>query len=150
MLDRYLEDYAQGEVIRGGGITITDGDIIDFALRYDPQPFHLDGRAAARSIYGGLIASGWQVGALGFRSLVQQGLLGRGSLGSPGLDEIRWLKPVRPGDTLYGVAEILEVRPSRSRPDRGIVRVAYRVENQAGETVMSFIGNQLVARRPAE
>ena len=145
---RYLEDYTAGEVIRATGITLTEAEIIAYGFRYDPQLFHTDKIAAAQSIYGGLIASGWQVGALAFRMLVQAGVLGEGSLGSPGLDELRWSKPVRPGDTLYAEAEILEVRPSQSKPDRGIVSVAYRVKNQAGETVMSFRGAQLVRKRP--
>src|SRR5512147_1003449 len=95
---RYLEDYTTGEVIRATGITLTESEIIAYGFRYDPQPFHTDKIAAEKSIYGGLIASGWQVGALAFRMLVQAGVLGEGSLGSPGLDELRWSRPVRPGD----------------------------------------------------
>ena len=145
--DRYLEDYSVGEEIRAPGVTITEADIIEFAFRYDPQPFHIDKIAADESIYGGLIASGWQVAILAFRMLVQVGLVGRGSLGSPGLDKIRWLAPVRPGDTLYPIAQVSDVRPSRSKPDRGVVSVEYRVDNQSGETVMTWQGVQLVAKR---
>jgi acyl dehydratase len=147
--DRYYEDYETGEVIHAAGVTVTESDILDFAFRYDPQPFHLDKEAATKSIYGGLIASGWQTGALGFRMLMQAGLLGTGSMGSPGLDELRWYKPTRPGDTLYAKARVEEMRTSASKPDRGIVKLKYWVENQKGETVMSFYGNQLVAKRPA-
>lgn len=146
--DRYFEDYSPGEIVAAAGVTVTETDILDFAFRYDPQPFHLDKEAASNSIYGGLIASGWQTGALGFRMLMQAGLLGKGSIGSPGLDELRWFKPTRPGDTLYAKAEILEKRESASKPDRGIVKMRYWVENQKGETLMSFFGTQLVLKRP--
>jgi acyl dehydratase len=146
--DRYLEDYTDGEEIRAPGVTLTEADVIEFAFRYDPQPFHIDKMAAEQSIYGGLIASGWQVAILAFRMLVQVGLVGRGSLGSPGLDAVRWHLPARPGDTLYPVATVSQVRASKTKPDRGVVTLAYRVDNQAGETVMSWQGVQLVAKRP--
>ena len=148
MPDRYYEDYTVGEVIKAPGVSLGESDIIEFALRYDPQPIHLDRVAAQESIYSGLIASGWQVIALAFRMLVQHGLLGRGSLGSPGLDEVRWLKPVRPGDTIYPSAEVIETRLSGSKPDRGIVRLHYRIDNQKGETVATLASVQLVQRRP--
>jgi acyl dehydratase len=146
--ERYYEDYDVGEIIAADGVTITEASILDFAFCYDPQPFHLDKMAAEASIYGGLIASGWQTGLLGFRMLLKAGLLGRGSMGSPGLDELRWYLPVRPGDTLYGKASIEDKRESQSKPDRGIVKMKYWIENQKGETVMSFFGNQLVKKRP--
>lgn len=147
--ERWLEDYSVGEIIKADGVTISEAEILSFAFTYDPQPFHLDKLAAEQSPYKGLIASGWQTGLLGFRMLLQAGLLGKGSMGSPGLDEIRWFMPVRPGDTLYGRAEILEKRESASKPDRGIVRMKYWIENQTGETVMSFFGTQMVLKRPA-
>jgi acyl dehydratase len=143
---RYYDDYRAGEVVHAPGVTLSEADILDFALRYDPQPLHLDALAAARSSYGGLIASGWHVAALGFRMLIQAGLLGEGSLGSPGLDELRWHLPARPGDTLYAEAEVLDVRPSASKPDRGVVIVAYRIKNQHGQVIMSCRGVQLVRR----
>ena len=146
--DRYLEDYAEGEEIRAPGVTLTEADVIEFAFRYDPQPFHIDKTAAEQSIYGGLIASGWQVAIVAFRMLVQVGLFGRGSLGSPGLDSVRWHLPARPGDTLYAFATVTGVRPSKSKPDRGVVSLAYKVENQSGESVMTWQGVQLVAKRP--
>lgn len=145
---RSLEDYRPGEIICAGAVTLSETDILDFARRYDPQPIHLDPAAAQRSIYGGLIASGFQVVALGFRMLVEAGLLGEGSMGSPGIDELRWLRPVRPGDTLHAEAEITDVRVSRSRPDRGVVQVSYRIRNQAGEVVTTFRAAQLVQRHP--
>lgn len=147
-LDRYYEDYTLGEVVEANGVSLSESDVLDFALRYDPQPFHLDREAAQRSIFGGLIASGWQTGALALRMLIQAGLIGKGSMGSPGLDELRFLKPVRPGDTLYAKARVEAMRESASKPDRGIVLVQYWVENHKGETVMSFKGNQLIAKRP--
>src|SRR5690606_25888567 len=122
---RYLDDLNPGDVFTTNGITLTEADIIDFAWRYDPQPFHLDVAAAAASPYGGLIASGFQSLALCFRLFIQSGVFLKSSIGSPGIDELRWLAPVRPADTLHGRIEVLEVRPSRSRPDRGIARLRY-------------------------
>lgn len=147
--ERWFEDYAVGEIIKADGVTISEAEILAFAFTYDPQPFHLDKIAAETSPYGGLIASGWQTGLLGFRMLLQAGLLGKGSMGSPGLDEIRWFMPVRPGDTLYGRASIEDKRESASKPDRGIVKMKYWIENQKGETVMRFFGTQMVLKRPA-
>lgn len=147
--ERWFEDYTVGEVIRADGVTISEAEILSFAFTYDPQPFHLDRLAAEQSPYKGLIASGWQTGLLGFRMLLQAGLLGKGSMGSPGLDEIRWFMPVRPGDTLFGRASIEDKRESASKPDRGIVKMKYWIENQRGETVMSFYGTQMVLKRPS-
>lgn len=147
MIERYYEDYSKGEVVRGPGFTFTDDAIIDFASRYDPQPIHLDKLAAERSIYGGLIASGWQAITISFRLLIQAGLLGEASLGSPGVDEVRWLLPVRPGDTIYPEAEVLEMRVSASRPERGLVTIGYRVKNQRGDTVLTLRAIQLVRLR---
>lgn len=144
---RYLDDLAIGDKFTSGGITLTEGEIIDFALRYDPQPFHLDANAAAESPYGGLIASGFQTIALCFRMFIQSGVFRESSIGSPGLDEVRWLAPVRPGDTIHSVVEVLEIRPSNSKPDRGIAKMRYTAVNQRGETVLSFLGNNLLKRR---
>ena len=132
MIERYYEDYTKGELVRAPGFTLTEHAIIDWAVKYDPQPIHMDRLAAERSIYGGLIASGWQVTSISFRLLLQSGLLGEASLGSPGVDELRWLLPVRPGDTIYPEAEVIDMRTSASKPDRGLVTVAYRVKNQRG------------------
>ncbi len=145
----YLEDFKPGQVREFGHHTFTREEIIAFARQYDPQPFHVDEEAARRSIYGGLIASGWQTAAVSFR-LVVDGLIGDvASMVSPGLDELRWLRPVRPGDTISVRTVVLEVRPSRSKPDRGVVRVRYETLNQRGETVLTWIGMGLFARRPA-
>lgn len=146
---RYLDDLTPGQHFKTPGLTLTEAEIIDFAWRYDPQAFHLDANAAADSPYGGLIASGFQSLAICFRLFIQSGLLADSSMGSPGIDELRWLAPVRPGDTLHSEIEVLEVRPSKSKPDRGIARLKYHAVNQRGEVVLSFIVNHLLKQRPA-
>jgi len=146
---KWFEDFAIGEEIVSPAKTFTEADIVDFAFRYDPQPFHLDKPAAEAGIYGGLIASGWHLGSVAFRLFTMTNALAAASLGSPGLDEVRWLKPVRPGDTVRTVVVIADKRPSRSKPDRGIVTMDYRVINQEDEVVMTMRGIQLVARREA-
>ena len=144
---RYLDDLQAGQRFVSGGITLSEAEIIDFAWRYDPQAFHLDVNAATESPYGGLIASGFQSMTLCFRLFIQSGVLAESSLGSPGIDELRWLAPVRPGDTLHSDVEVLEVRPSASKPDRGIARLKYQAVNQRGEAVLSFIVIHLLRRR---
>lgn len=146
---RFLDDLAPGQRFTSPGLTLSEAEIIDFAWRYDPQPFHLDTTAAADSPYGGLIASGFQSLAICFRLFIQSGVLAESSMGSPGIDELRWLAPVRPGDTLHSEIEVLEVRPSNSKPDRGIARLKYQAVNQRGEAVLSFIVNHLLRRKPA-
>ena len=144
----YFEDFPPGDVRESPPRTITREEMVEFARQYDPQPFHLDDEAAKKTIYGGLIGSGWLTVSVMMRLLWDTMLKDTVSLGSPGSDEIRWLKPVRPGDTLRVVAEVLETRLSTSKPDRGIVRVRYTTLNQRDETVMTLIGNQLLSRRP--
>ena len=146
---KYLDDFSVGDRFVTGGVTLTESDIIDFALRYDPQPFHLDANAASESAFGGLIASGYQSLALCFRLFIQSGMLTQASMGSPGIDELRWLSPVRPGDTLHTAVEVKEVVPSKSKPDRGIVRFRYAAINQHGEEALSFVLNHFLRRRPA-
>lgn len=145
----YLDDLTSGQRFTTPGLTLTEAEIIDFAWRYDPQPFHLDAQAAAESAYGGLIASGFQSLSICFRLFIQSGQFREASMGSPGIDELRWLAPVRPGDTLHSEVEVLEVRPSSSKPDRGITRMKYHAVNQQGVVVLSFIVNHLLRRRPA-
>ena len=145
--ERYLDDFVIGERFVTPGITVTESEIIDFAMKYDPQSFHLDVNAAAESLYGGLIASGFHTLSLCFRMFIQSGVLASCSLGSPGIDELRWLAPVRPGDTVHTEVEVEEIKPSRSKPDRGILRLRYASVNQHGDTVLSFIVNHFVARR---
>jgi len=137
MEDRFFDDFAIGERFSTRGITLTESAIIDFATRYDPQPFHIDVEAAKASNYGGLIASGFQTLALGFRMVLETGVFRASSMGSPGFDELRWLKPVRPGDTLRTVTIIKEIQPSKSKPDRGVVKHDVIVTNQRGETVLT-------------
>ncbi|HTO13738.1 MAG TPA: MaoC family dehydratase [Candidatus Binatia bacterium] len=144
----YFEDFKVGDRFESATLTMTEALIIEYARFYDPQPFHTDPEAAKASVYGGLIASGLQTIGLSFKLFFETGVLSACSLGSPGLDEIRWKAPVRPGDTLRVVAEVLEVRPSSSKPDRGIVKIFYTTLNQRGETVTTLIGNQLCRRRP--
>lgn len=144
---RFLDDLTPGQRFTSPGLTLTEAEIIDFAWRYDPQPFHLDANAAAASPYGGLITSGFQSLAICFRLFIQSGVLAESSLGSPGIDELRWLAPVRPGDTLHSEIEVQEVRPSSSKPDRGIARLKYQAVNQRGEAVLNFIVIHLLRRK---
>ena len=146
---RYLEDFKPGEVIELGSVTITRDEIIAFARQFDPQVFHTDEAAAARTIYGGLIASGWHTGSLMMRLLHDGFVRHTAGLGSPGIDELRWLKPVRPGDTLSARMTVLETIPSRSKPDRGILRSLLEMRNQRDETVVTVRGLSLLGRRPA-
>ena len=147
--DRYFEDYLPGAVFEYGDIPVTEAEIIDFARRYDPQYIHIDGAAAAGGPFGGLIASGWQTVALMMRVLVDRFLPKAASLGSPGIDELRWLKPVRPGDTLRVRVTVLDATPSRSRPDRGVVRTLVEVLNQDRDVVMSLKPMNIFRRRAA-
>ncbi len=145
----YFEDFVPGVEILSPGVTLTESQIIDYGLRFDPQPIHVDVPAAAAGPFGGLIASGLHTAALTFRLFWQTGALNDGSLGSPGLDELRWVRPVRPGDTLHVAVKVLDTRRSTSKPDRGVVRMAYTTTNQRGETVFTMIGHQLFKLRPA-
>lgn len=136
--DRYFEDYVAGSVHEFGSITVEEEEIIAFARRFDPQVFHTDPGAAKDTMYRGLIASGWHTAGLMMRVLVDHYLSHVASLGSPGVDELRWIQPVRPGDELSVRVTILETRRSRSKPDRGIVRSFVEVINQNREVVMSM------------
>ena len=136
--DRYLEDYVAGAVHEFGGITVEEAEIIAFAQRFDPQPFHTDPEAAKQSAFGGLIASGWHTASLMMRLFVDYYLSRVASLGSPGVDALRWLKPVRPGDRLVLRVTGHEVKRSRSKPDRGILHSHIEVLNQRREVVMSM------------
>lgn len=144
----FLDDFVIGERFESKGMTLTEADIIGFARSWDPQPFHIDAEAARASHFGGIIASGFQTLAATFRMLYQTGFLVDANLGGPGMDEIRWLRPVKAGDTIRGVAEVKEVTPSRSKPDRGVLKLAARSVNQHGETVMTVTFIIMVARRP--
>jgi acyl dehydratase len=144
----WFEDFAVGQRFRTAGATLSEAQILDFGWAHDPQPFHVDKVAAAASPYGGVIASGFQTLLVSFRLIYQERIINAASLGSPGLDELRWPKPVRPGDTLHVEAEVTEIRPSRSKPDRGLAVIAYEVANQEGEAVMTYRAMHLLRRRP--
>jgi acyl dehydratase len=144
---RYFEDLVIGNVLETASVTVTEEDIVQFAKRYDPQPFHIDKAAAEKSIYGGLIASGWHTASIAMRLMVDARAQSAG-MGSPGIDELRWIKPVRPGDTLRVRWTLIEARKSRSKPDRGLTRSKCEVINQNGETVMTYIGMGFVKCRP--
>lgn len=147
--ERYFEDYVPGEVMTFGDYLVTEEEIVAFASRYDPQSFHLDADAARDTIYGGLIASGWMTASIMMRMVVDHLISRVASMGSPGIDELRWLKPVRPGDRLHGRATIVEARRSQSKPDRGLVRMRQEVLNQHDEVVMTYLGMGLYRCRPA-
>ncbi|MGB7180643.1 MAG: MaoC family dehydratase [Burkholderiaceae bacterium] len=138
--DRYFEDYVAGEEIHFGSYEVTEEEIIEFASKYDPQYFHIDPQAARESHFGGLIASGWMTGSIMMRMMVDGFVAHKSSMGSPGLDEIRWLIPVRPGDKLRGKAIINSTRRSESKPDRGVINTTWEVFNQHDEVVMRVKG----------
>ena len=136
--DRYFEDYLPGSVFEYGEIRVEEAEIVEFARRYDPQLIHIDRDAAASGPFGGLIASGWHTATIMMRLLVDRFLPKAASLGSPGIDELRWIRPVRPGDVLRLRVSILEARRSRSKPNRGMVRTLVEVLNQNAQVVMSL------------
>jgi acyl dehydratase len=146
---RYWDDYEVGQKFDLGSTSFTADEVVDFARQYDPQSFHVDAGAARQSMFGGLIASGWHVTAKLMRLFVDNYVDQRTALGSPGVDEVRWLKPVRPGDTLNAWVECAGKVPSKSRPEMGIVHEHWRATNQKGELVMTLKGTNMVRRRPA-
>jgi acyl dehydratase len=148
--NRYFEDYVPGHVYEFGTVTVTEAEIIEFARAYDPQYFHLDPAKAAASRFGGIVASGWHTTSLAMRLYVDHYLSHVASLASPGVDEIRWPNPVRPGDTLRIRVTILDSRPSRSKPDRGIVRAKLEAFNQSDDSVLSMTAVSFLARRPID
>src|SRR5882724_9851624 len=145
---RYFEDFQVGEVTEIGPVSVGAEEIVDFATRYDPQPFHIDPEAAKSSPFGGLIASGWHTTALFMGMFVREILLDSASLGSPGVEEIRWTAPVRPGDTLTGRVTVTDVQPSEKNPNRGTVFTMNEVFNENGERVMTLKARGFFARRP--
>jgi acyl dehydratase len=145
----YLEDFAVGQVFRSGSLCVNAGAIKDFAAQFDPQPFHLDDAAAKATMFGGLAASGWHTAAITMRLLVDGGAPIAGGIIGAGTDELRWPRPVRPGDELRVESEVLEIRPSRSRPMQGMVKMRTTTLNQNGEPVQILIANLLVPRRQA-
>lgn len=138
--ERYFEDYQVGESFEFGDYPVTEQEIVEFATRYDPQPFHVDKAAAEKSNFGGLIASGWMTGSIMMRLLVDHLISPLSSMGSPGLDELRWVRPVRPGDRLRLHVTVLDSRRSQTKPDRGAVQFQQEAVNQNGEVVMTVRG----------
>lgn len=148
MTDRYLDDLSVGESWTGAPFTITEAEIIAFAQQFDPQPMHVDKAAAEAGRFGGLIASGWHVASRVMRQFVDEAYFGQTPLLGMNVDALWWVRPVRPGDTLTVRREILEIRPSKSQPDRGVVRTKTSVTNQDGDLAMSF-ENQMQLPRDA-
>lgn len=148
MPTRHFDDFAPGDTVELGSHTVTEQEIVAFARQWDPQPFHVDPEAARESVFGGLVASGWHTAALWMRMYVDSLLEGTDSRGSPGVEELRWLAPVRPGDTLTARLEVLETTPSATRPDRGTVRIRAEMENQDGIVVLSMTSRGHFGRRP--
>jgi acyl dehydratase len=143
----FLEDFAVGQIFATGKLQVDTDQIKSFAKQFDPQPYHLDEEAAEKSPFRGLAASGWHTAALTMRLLVDGDFKPAGGILGVGFDALSWPKPVRPGDELHAKSEILEVRPSKSRPDRGTIRVRTTTYNQNDEAVQEFTGNLLVPRR---
>jgi acyl dehydratase len=146
----YFEDFEPGRIIAVGSRTLGEEEIIAFARQFDPQPFHVDHDAAAKSMFGGIIASGWHTCSIMMRMMVDGFLSQAASLGSPGVDEIRWLKPVRAGDTIAVTTTVLDARASSSKPDRGVVHTMWEAKNQHGETVATVKGMGMFMRRPEQ
>jgi acyl dehydratase len=149
MTERYFEDFAVGQVFKSSGrVRVEKDDIVAFARKFDPQPFHLDEEAARHSIFGRLVASGWHTAAITMSLIAGADYRAAGGTIGLGFDDLRWPMPVFPGDELRIESEIMEVRPSRSRPDRGLVKIRTRTLNQNGEVVQEVVGNALVPRGP--
>jgi acyl dehydratase len=145
---RFFEDYEAGRFYEFGTITVSEAEIIEFARRFDPQYFHLNPEKAAASGFGGIVASGWHTVSLAMRLFVDHYLTHVASLASPGAELIQWLNPLRPGDRLRIRVTILDARPSRSKPDRGIVRASVEAMNQRDELVLSMTIVSFIGRRP--
>jgi len=146
----YFEDFTPGWTFQNGPRTLTAEEIVAFAREWDPQSYHTDPEAARASPYGGLIASGWQTAGVAMRLMCDGYLLETSCVGSPGIDELRFVKPVRPGDALRFRSTVLAVAPSQSKPHRGTVTFRWEVLNQDDELVLSMVGRQLFLRRPAD
>ena len=146
----YLEDFAVGQKFVSGRLKVDAARIKSFAAEFDPQPFHLDEAAARGTIFGGLAASGWHTAAMTMQLLVESELKPAGGIVGAGFDEFRWPRPVRPGDELHLDIEVMEVRPSKSRPEQGLVKVKTSTVNQNGEPVQVSVGNLVVPRRPTK
>ena len=149
MTERYLEDFEAGQIFGSGRMRIDADRIKSFATEFDPQPFHLDEKAATDSIFRGLAASGWHTAAVTMRLLVESDIKPAGGIVGAGFDEFRWPRPVRPGDELRVESEVIEIRASKTRPDQGVIKVRTTTLNQNNEPVQVSLGNLIVLRRPA-
>jgi acyl dehydratase len=147
MTRQYLEDFAVGQTFGSGPVRVEGERIKSFAAEFDPQPFHLDEEAARDTIFRGLAASGWHTAALTMRLVVTSAFNPAGGIVAAGVDELRWPRPVRPGDELRVTSEIIDIRPSKSHPNQGLVRVQTTTLNQNGEAVQVFVANLIVPRR---
>ena len=143
----YFDDFNVGDTFVTEGVEVTAEDIVDYARRYDPQPFHLDPEAARESIYGGLIASGFHIFSMAFGAIARTGIFEGGGQGSPGIHDVRWVSPACPGDTLHTDIEVLDKRLSRTRADRGYVTMRFDTRNQRGDLVATYTSNQILLRR---
>jgi acyl dehydratase len=148
MADMYFDDFEPGQSFRTHGKTFSEAEILQFAMIYDPQPLHMNAEFAKDGIHGGLISSGFHTISVSFSLFFRLGILDAANLGSPGFDELRWLKPVRPGDTIWMEAEVTEVKPSKSKPDRGVIFMDHRTVNQNDEVVMTVKCMHMLRRRP--
>jgi acyl dehydratase len=147
MLERFFEDFAPGQTFVSGRIVIDAQQVVDFATRFDPQPFHMDPHAARGTMFRGLAASGWHTAAITMRLLVESELKPAGGLIGAGCDELRWPRPLRPGDELRTESQVLEMRPLKSRPGQGLVKMRTVTLNQMNEEVQIMVSNLLVRRR---
>ena len=143
----HFEDFSVGDTFVTEEVEVTAEDIVEYARRYDPQPFHLDPEAARESIYGGLIASGFHIFSMAFGAIARTGIFEGGGQGSPGIHDVRWVSPARPGDTLHTGIEVLDKRLSRTRADRGYVTMRFDTRNQHGDLVATYTSNQILLRR---
>jgi acyl dehydratase len=142
----WFEDFTMGQTFRTGGITVSEAAILDFAFVYDPQPMHIDAVTAGTGPFGGLIASGFQTLSLSCSLFFRLGLVAESNLGSPGMDELRWTKPLRPGDTIRAAAEVIAIKPSASKPDRGVITMRHDTFNQRDELILTMRAMHLLKR----
>jgi acyl dehydratase len=150
MRERYFEDFAIGQTFESGRIVVDAQQVVSFASQFDPQPFHLDQETARGTMFGGLAASGWHTAAMTMRLLVESDIKPAGGLIGAGCDELRWPRPVRPGDELRITSQVLDVRPLKSRPNQGLVKMRTATLNQKGEEVQIMVANLVVKRRPPD
>jgi len=148
LADYYLEDFEPGRAYSSPTQTISEEEALDFARRYDPQYFHLDPVAARNSVFGGVVLGGFQTAALAWALVLRSGMFDRSAMAGIGLDEVRWHKPVRPGESLRCEFTLLDARPSRTHSDRGVARFRYEMKNQHDEIVLSLVMIQMLRRRP--